>query len=155
MRLIRRLRGVAGTGLAWVLGWSVIAWPIFLVLDRGGLFTRLVQALRMASYAGLAGAVSGATFAVLVVTLERQRTLAAFPTRRSALWGAVAGSGYSFAVVTHGLTRVGQSVSVITSAVIVGAVLGVATARLMLLLAQRAAERARGAAPATVASSAN
>lgn len=150
---IRRLRGVAGTALAWGLGWSAIAWPIFLVLAPGNAIVgRLVPALRMASYAGMAGAVSGTTFALLVLTLERHRTLAAFPTRRATLWGALAGSGYSFALVTHGFTRLGHPASAENSSVIVGAVLGAATASLMFLLARRAAERAPDAGPATVGS---
>jgi hypothetical protein len=151
MLLIRRLRGILGTAVAWGLGWSAIALPIFIAVVPGStLFGRVLPALRMASYAGMAGAVSGASFAVLVLVLERRRTLTAFSTRRAALWGALAGGGYSVvALVVQGLARFLEPTAVVSATLLVGGVLGAATGSLMLLLARRATERSGDSVPTT------
>jgi membrane associated rhomboid family serine protease len=139
MSILRRVRGVLATALTWATGWTVIAWPVFYyLLPRVSGFARVTTALRMAGYAGLAGAVTGATFALMVVFFERRSTLSTFRTSRAAFWGAAAGSAYSIMLILRSPGGAFEPASVLTAGGVVGAVLGGATAALMLRLAQRA-----------------
>lgn len=156
MGLLRRARGILVTALLWAVGWTAIAWPVATyLLPRFSGMARLTTALRMASYAGVGGAVTGATFATLVVFLERRSTLATFSTRRAALWGATAGAFYAVLLILRGPAGTTESPIVFTAAAAIGAVIGGASAALMRRLAHRAdavsaaSANARAVSPAT------
>jgi hypothetical protein len=137
MNLLRRLRGVGSTTAVWAVGWTAIAWPVFIaLLPRLAMGPRLLAALRMASYAGLAGAATGAAFAVLLTALERRATLASLRSYRVAIWGAAAGAAYGVGIILRGPAGAHESVGVIAAAGAVGAVLGGASGLLTLLLAR-------------------
>src|SRR4051794_33364030 len=103
MKFLRRFRGIISTALVWTLTWTLVAWPVFIaLLPRLAVVPRLLAALRMASYAGMAGAVTGTAFAILLTTFERRATLTSLRARRIGLWGAAAGTAYGVGIILRG-----------------------------------------------------
>ena len=86
---MRRLRGVVGTAAVWAAGWfgfSAIVWGISLFGDVPiGLIVNLALGV------GVAGALAGAGFAIMLGLAEGSRTLDELSYLRLALWGAVGG----------------------------------------------------------------
>ena len=78
---LRRLRGMLGMAVAWAVAWAVPA-----LLAGVPLWI-------------LAGAISGAGFAVVFATAERERRLEDLSLKRMAVWGAL-GAVVSAAVAT-------------------------------------------------------
>jgi hypothetical protein len=78
---LRRVRGVVGTALAWAAAWAI-----------PGLLAGVPLWI-------LAGAISGAGFAVVFATAERQRRLEDLSLKRMAAWGAL-GAVVSAALAT-------------------------------------------------------
>ena len=144
MSMFRRLRGIATTAIVWGLGWTAVAWPVFIVLlPKLNLGPRLLIALRMAAYAGLAGAVVGGSFAVLITVLERRSTLGSLLPRRVGLWGAVAGAAYCVGLILRGPAGIHEAFAVVATAGVTGAILGGASGLLTLLLAREATRGSR------------
>jgi hypothetical protein len=89
--LLRRLRGLVGTGLTWAVGWAAIAMAIGLVV--GWLDPDSIDPgegpLRIGSILGLVGFVSGVGFGLVLAVAERRRQLADLSVIRAALWGAL------------------------------------------------------------------
>jgi hypothetical protein len=83
-QLIRRLRGVIGTGLTWALGWagfSAVVGAIF------GAFS----IPRLALVGGAMGFIAGGAFGLILSITERRRRLEDLSLRRIALWGGLGG----------------------------------------------------------------
>ncbi|HEY4131688.1 MAG TPA: hypothetical protein VGM50_13805 [Gemmatimonadaceae bacterium] len=138
MSFLRRIRGIAGVALTWAAGWTVVAYPCFVAIGSHWPFPlRLVMALKMAAYAGIAGAITGGAFATLITMRERWSSVNEFPLRRAAKWGALAGTAFTTLLVARGFSNYLEPVAVIAAASITGAVLGGATGALMLAIVQR------------------
>ncbi len=138
MTLLHRIRGITTIALTWAAGWTAVAYPCFVVLGSNWPFPlRFLMALKMAAYAGAAGAITGATFASLVAVRERWPSASAFPLRRAAKWGALAGAAFTTFLVARGLSNYLEPVAVLSAASITGAILGGASGALMLAIAQR------------------
>src|SRR5262245_13516644 len=133
-----RIRGVVGTAVVWGAVWTALAFPTFALLLR-----RVERPLGFADLAvlakawGLAGAGTGATFALLVVGFERRRTLAKFSTLRAATWGMLVGAGYGSATVARFLAHMGSPRTLIAKSIVVGGLLGGASAAVTMALARR------------------
>ena len=95
MSLKRRLRGIIGTALTWSAAFGLVTVGVALVsllaLKPGiGVPWRIYgAAVLMWSVWGF---VSGATYAGLLIALERKRTLSELSWGRLAVWGVVAGA---------------------------------------------------------------
>jgi hypothetical protein len=87
--LLRRVRGLLGTALTWGAGWfvlSAIVWGVTLFGD-----VPFGMILNLAAAVGVAGAVAGAGFAVVLGIAERSRTLDELSFLRITTWGALGG----------------------------------------------------------------
>lgn len=87
--LLRRLRGLVGTAVIWGAGWfglSAVGWGIALwgQAPLGVIFN-------LAAGVGLAGAIAGAGFSIVVGIAERKRSLDELSFARFAIWGALGG----------------------------------------------------------------
>ena len=142
MNFLRRLRGITAIATTWALGWAGIAAPIFfLLLPRLALGRRLLASLQMAAYAGLAGAIVGATTATLLVLFEHRATFAQLRARRIGFWGAIAGAACTTGLMLLATTGRIESPGITVAAAAVGALLGGASALLTLLVAREADRR--------------
>ena len=97
--MLRRLRAVLITALAWALVWAPVGVVVGFVHrespDLVGIIPAvhndvLATTLRYAVDWGLLGAINGALFAGLMAVAERGRSLASLSMSRIALWGAIA-----------------------------------------------------------------
>jgi hypothetical protein len=97
-RLLRRIRGIIGTGVTWALAWVGLGAGI-------GALTGfpLSYLLRMAMNNSVAGFIAGASFAVILSVAERHHTLEDLSLRRVALWGAAGGALLSFLPLAFGI----------------------------------------------------
>jgi len=129
-----RLRGVLGTAVVWGALWASLAFPYFALLLR---HLGLADLAVLAKAWGLAGAGTGATFALLVVAFERRRTLAKFSPLRAATWGILAGAGYGAATIARFLAHIGSPGTFIANSIVLGGLLGGASAALTMVLARR------------------
>lgn len=85
-RLLRRIRGIIGTGLTWAAAWIGLGAGIGAL--AGYPLTYLV---RIALSNSVGGFIAGSAFAVILSIAERKRTLADLSLKRVALWGAAGG----------------------------------------------------------------
>ena len=88
--LLRRLRGMLGTGLTWGTMWAALGAVLGIVV--GVLAPQNIDPgegpLNIAWILGTAGFISGVTFALVLSRLERGRSLRSVSLPRVALWGA-------------------------------------------------------------------
>lgn len=84
--ILRRLRGVLGTGVTWAVGWGVAfaGLRIGLGFPYGNLLEAAVNGM-------ILGFIGGSSFAVILSIAEHRRTLDQLSLRRVALWGGVGG----------------------------------------------------------------
>ena len=129
-----RVRGVIGTAVVWGALWAALAFPYFALLLR---HVGLADLAALAKAWGLAGVGTGATFALLVVAFERRRTLAKFSPLRAATWGLLAGAGYASATIARFLAHMGSPGTLIGTSIVVGGLLGGASAAVTMALARR------------------
>ncbi len=141
MQILRRARGVLGTSVLWATVWTAAAFPVFAILLRDLPTAWLESAALVASRWGLAGAGTGATFALLVLGFERRGAIARFPLGRAAIWGTLAGAGYATATIARFLMQIGRPGAQVITSIVIGALLGGCSAAAHLALAQRAARR--------------
>ena len=148
--MLRRLRGILAFGLIWALIW--LPSGLLLGLVMGWISRsppRNIPLLYVVVWTCL-GASSGAVFATLLATMERNRTLGELSPRRLALWGAIAGAalpiGVSLLVITlvPELRLVPEAPAVFAAMAVLGSVCAWATLR----LAQRGSP-VEGSAPPT------
>lgn len=87
--LLRRLRGLVGMAVTWGAGWfgvSAVGWGIALWGQ-----VPLGVVLNLAAGVGMAGAIAGAGFAVIVGIAERKHSFEEISFLRFAAWGALGG----------------------------------------------------------------
>lgn len=149
--LSRRLRAAVSLAALWAVTWGAFAaclgvgyfarGPRGLGLPRAGAPWRdnLHAFAQLFGDTALYGWWSGLCFAVLLVVLERRRPLAALSARRTALWGALAGSVWLLLSVAGGLLRTSQGhvPGDTPVAPLTNAVLGAIAALLTLAVARR------------------
>ncbi|HEY7394954.1 MAG TPA: hypothetical protein VH559_08915 [Gemmatimonadaceae bacterium] len=131
-----RIRGVLGTAVVWGIVWATVAFPTFALLLRHFPIRWAGLALLARAW-GLAGAGTGATFALLVVAFERRRTFAKFSPRRAATWGMLAGAGYASLTIARFLAQIERPGTQIAASIVMGGFLGGASAALTMVLARR------------------
>jgi hypothetical protein len=120
----------------WGIVWATVAFPTFALLLRH-FPIRWADLALLARAWGLAGAGTGATFALLVVAFERRRTLAKFSPGRAATWGILAGAGYASLTIARFLAQIGRPETQVASSIVMGGLLGGASAALTMGLARR------------------
>ena len=98
---VKRLRGVIGTATIWGLAWFGVSLAFWSTKLFGLSALELGLAVGSAAGVGLAGAITGACFAVVVGIAERRRSFAELTMPRMAVWGAIAGTPLALAVVAE------------------------------------------------------
>ena len=98
--LLRRIRGIVGTGLTWAVGWGALFAGAF-----AGLGTPIGSVLETATIGAFLGAFSGVSFAVILSITEGRRTLRELSLRRVAIWGGIGGMALILAVSPLALVR--------------------------------------------------
>lgn len=151
-----RLRGVLGISIVWAFAWLPlgVGLGLYRYWSDQAILSFLPRSLgrflsHMAYAAGLwmvAGAVSGAIFAVILALAERNRTLGTLSIRRLAIWGGIGSSLVPATFLTleafwftHGSWWSGATV-----VVAVAAALGAASAAATLKLASRGSQAQLG-----------
>ena len=86
-KVLRRIRGVVGTGLTWAIGWPIVNLGFGLLI---GLPPHFLGPIAISSL--FSGFLAGATFAVILSVLERRHTLEDLSLKRTALWGGIGGT---------------------------------------------------------------
>jgi hypothetical protein len=92
--LLRRLRGMLGTGITWAVGWAIVMFIIGTIIgiadpaaiDPGE------EPWRLGAVVGFVGFLSGAAFAAIFASAERRRKIQELSVARAALWGALGGA---------------------------------------------------------------
>ena len=82
--LLRRLRGIIGTGLTWAVGWAGIFAVAGVIFGAGSV-------PGVAVVFGFTGLVAGGAFAVILSIAERRHRLEDLSLWRTALWGGFGG----------------------------------------------------------------
>jgi len=82
--LLRRLRGIIGTGLTWAVGWAGIFSVLGVIFGAGSV-------PGVAVVFGFTGLVAGSAFAVILSIAERRHRLEDLSLWRTALWGGLGG----------------------------------------------------------------
>lgn len=130
--LVRKLRGVIGTGLTWAVGWAAVSVGLSLL---GGVPFRF---LGQVAFSGLAqGFIGGSAFAVILSIAERRHTLKELSLGRVALWGGIGGMFLLFPATLYLLPTRIPSVSLLMPLFIDG-LLGAGFAAGSVALARRA-----------------
>jgi hypothetical protein len=96
--LVRKVRGIVGTGLSWAFGWSIAGTALHAGLALFGLVSRPDLLVEPFMY-GVWGLFGGSVFAGILAVAEHRRTLPELRPARMAVWGALA--GVSVPVVYH------------------------------------------------------
>lgn len=86
-KLLRRLRGILGTGLTWAVGWAGVT--VALSLIGGVPFPFLFRVVLSGAAQGF---IAGGVFATILSVAERRHTLEDLSLRRVALWGGIGGA---------------------------------------------------------------
>jgi len=85
-RILRRIRGIIGTGLTWAFGFA--AFNSVVSLFQGGGWESFLGAITIGGFFGF---VLGSGFAGILSLTERHRTLGELSLPRVGLWGAIGG----------------------------------------------------------------
>lgn len=85
-KLLRKLRGILGTGITWALGWGALFGVMGVVVGAP-----LGAAVNAVFGGGFLGACAGVSFAAILSIAERRRTLEELSLRRVAIWGGLGG----------------------------------------------------------------
>ena len=130
-KLLRRARGIIGTGLTWAAAW----------IGLGGLLGAAIgfplsSVFRMALSNSVGGFIAGASFAVILSIAERKHTLADLSLKRVALWGAAGG-----AMVTSIPLVFGAPLAFLLGPVIINGGVGAVLASGSVAMAKRADRR--------------
>lgn len=93
-KLLRKLRGVLGTGLTWAVGWAAVSVGLSLL---GGVPFRFMGQVALSGL--FQGFIGGSGFAVILSIAERRHTLKELSLGRVALWGGIGGMFVLFPAV--------------------------------------------------------
>jgi hypothetical protein len=137
--LLRRLRGIAATAVVWGLLW--LPFGLALALASGPpsecLYCPPHWLLRFVAAWSAWGAFSGALFAVILIVMERSRTLFELKASRTAVWGALAALVLPLALTILDLVSFSSVEGSTAVAFAVALALGAPCAVLTLKLARR------------------
>lgn len=144
--MLRRLKGILGTGLAWSIPWSALgaagtAASVWWAVRTGAAppsISVLGPSIAAAVFYGLVGLWAGVVFALCMLVSERRSPFDALRVSRVAVWGAL--GGLSFPAVGWILSTFDESFTVTGAlyAFIYCGVLGAASGTAMLWVARRA-----------------
>ncbi len=96
-RLLKRIRGAVGMGLAWAVVWAGVGAIVGVVTTVLGLYHPASEIIEGAAYGVILGFVAGATFSTALGISEGRRRFDEMSLPRFALWGALGAlllSGY-------------------------------------------------------------
>ena len=143
--MLRMLRGVLGTAIAWAVPWALGGGAALAVIGYASLAhlgsrpPELILEIfwNGAMVAGVIGALSGAAFACVVAVRERHTSFADLTVPRMLLWGAIGGGAIALASV--GVAGIANARVLWPLLPLVGlsTALGAASATSMLWLARR------------------
>jgi len=88
--ILRKLRGIVGTGISWAFGWSIVGTALHLSLALLGLVGRPDMMVEPFMY-GLLGFYGGSAFGGVLALTEHKRSLSELRLGRVAVWGVLAG----------------------------------------------------------------
>ena len=97
-RLLRRVRGIVGTGVTWAIGWVGLGTGIAAL--AGFDFSLL---MRMALNNAVAGFIAGGSFALILSVAERRNRLEDLSLKRVAIWGGMGGLLLSLLPLAFGI----------------------------------------------------
>ena len=140
MRVLRVLRGIAKTAMAWSVAWVPLSLiPFGIGAFFGGYFTPRILVAMVVSQA-LAGAINGAVFATVLALRGRRRTFESLSLPWIASCGAIGGVVFPVGVRALLLSTVGIQMPLIgfAWALVTNAALGAGLAAISLALARRA-----------------
>jgi hypothetical protein len=143
--LLRKLRGIVGTGLTWAVGWGALFGGMFAILG-----SPLGAVLEATMGGAFLGAFAGGSFAVILSIAEGRRTLRELSLRRVAIWGGIGGMALILAVSPLTLARIiaaGLPLSTMLTLLIplgISGILGASFASGSVALARRADSDAIG-----------
>jgi len=130
-QLLRRIRGIIGTGLTWAAAW------IGLGAGLGALAGfPLTYLVRIALSNSVGGFIAGAAFATILSIAERKRTLGDLSLKRVALWGAAGGL-----LVTSIPLAFGAPVAFLLAPLLINGGIGATLATGSVVMARRADQR--------------
>ena len=130
--ILRRLRGIIGTGITWALGWTGVLSVLHLLMGAP------LQFIGQTVLTGLIwGSVAGGGFAVVLSIAERRHALVDLSLWRVALWGGIGGSLLILVTVLI-LSLVGSPMSGVLGALALNILLGAGFASGSVALAKRA-----------------
>ena len=129
--LLRRLRGILGTGLTWAVGWTGVTVALNLV---GGVPLHFLGQLVLSGM--VRGFVAGGAFAVILSIAERRHTLEDLSLRRVALWGGI-GGGFLFLSAVPFLLSLGFPVGGVLAPLVANSLIGAGFASGSVALARR------------------
>jgi len=92
MSLLRRIRGAGIIAVLWGIAWLAAGIALGLLMQWVGFFDTGLLGLSFLGFWTGIGVLSGAVFAALLATLERNQTLERLSARRVAVWGALGGA---------------------------------------------------------------
>ena len=104
---LRRLRGVFGIGALWGIAGTAVGSIAAVAISVAAGLPFVETLLEVGLGVGGLGFVLGSTFAGLLTTLERPRTLEELTPRRAAGWGAAAGGGVALSVGVYFFASLG------------------------------------------------
>lgn len=148
--ILHRLRSALVLGILWGVAWLPVG--VTLAVSKRWLSFPFgwIDWVALGAWTGLA-VVSGATFALLLASRERAKTLESLAARRVLAWGTLAGAGVPIAFSAVLLTlfpNVHLAPDAYSTFALMGAT-GAASAVLTIALAKRGREHVERAAPPT------
>ena len=130
--IIKRLRGIIGTGITWALGWAGALAALHLLTGAS------LQFIGQIALSGMVrGFIAGGAFAVILSIAERRHTLEDLSLRRIALWGGIGGS-LLFVTTLPLLLQLGIPLGSILVPLAINGLLGAGFATGSVALARRA-----------------
>lgn len=154
MILLRRVRGVLSTALAWSIPWAVLGGSMLLAYfeaRRGGIaFPSVEQAVRVnwilfrvgAEMSAVVGALAGGLFAAVLTLHGRHLQFEQLSAKRLAGYGAVGGLAIGAVAIPLTAALLGRPLSQLLPLIGISSILGAGSAWTMLAWARRSPARA-------------
>jgi len=144
--MLRTLRGVLGTAIAWALPWALAGGAALTVFGYVGIARAFAPPANVlidmfwngALVSGVVGALSGAAFAGTVALTERRTSFASLSIGRMLAWGALGSGAVALALAAVASLTSGRVPWPLLPLVGVSVALGAASSASMLWLARRA-----------------
>lgn len=127
-RILRRIRGVVGTGLTWAATWVGLGAGIGAL---AGLNLQFI--LQIALGNSVSGFLAGGAFAVILSVAERNHSLEELSLKRVGLWGAVGAAALSLLPLAYGVP-----VGYLLGPILINGAIGAGMAAGSVALARRA-----------------